>query len=51
MVVYVLLSVLTQPQILGKHSRKITHTFLNMFNNSLILRIIKKVENLVLISD
>ena len=51
MVVYVLLSVLTQPLILGKHSRKVTHTLLSMFHNSLILRIIKKVENLVLVSD
>ena len=44
---YVLLSVLTQALILGKHSRKVTHTLLNMFHNSLILRIIKNVKNLV----
>ena len=46
MIVYVLLSVLTQPSILGKHSRKVTNTLLNMFHNSLILRVIKKVDRL-----
>ena len=51
MVVYVLLCVLTQPLILGKHSRKVTHTLLNKFHYSLILRIINKVENLVIDSD
>ena len=47
MVVYVLLSVLNQPLILGKHSRNVTHTFLNMVHNSLSLKIIKKVDILV----
>ena len=44
MVINVLLYVLA-------HSREVIHTLLSMFHNSLILRIIKKVENLVLISD